>query len=202
MRCLRRELQAKCLLRVKIDDSGDYLDILGILRRLKDVVKPRRRPQYLRRHARELETLLEGMYDRLEAHAIAKRPGLAKVLYSEVSGQADIPSLKRIDRACREYEVSEEKKRSSGGGGSGGSSARDGSSYRSSNRSYSGRYYAEGSQGRRNSYDRRCRGYSTETYTTQRRGDWRYDADGWRMQDAEKLKQYLYKVIQYVVDAL
>ena len=82
------------------------------------------------------------------------------------------------------------------------SSMSDDRSYRSSNRSYSGRYYAEGSQGRRNRYDRRCRGYSTETYTTQRRGDWRYDADGWRMHDEEKLKQYLYKVIQYVVDAL
>ena len=80
------------------------------------------------------------------------------------------------------------------------SSMSDDRRYRSSNRSYHGGYYAEGSQGRRNSYDRRCRGYSTDT--THRRGDWRNDADQYSRQEEDKLKQYLYRIIQYVVDAL
>ena len=115
IRCLRRELQAKCLLRIKIDDSGDYLDILSTLRRLKDAVRPSKRSNRVRRFARDMEGLLDGIYDRLEAHAMAERPGLAKMLYAEVSGRADIPSLKRIDKVCREYEAMGGKKGSRGG---------------------------------------------------------------------------------------
>ena len=137
VRGLRRELQAKCLLRIKIDDTGDYLDILGTLRRLKDAVKPDKRSRRVRRFARDMEGLLEGIYDRLEAHAMAKRPGLAKMLYAEVSGQADIPSLKRIDKACREYEVMEDKKSSRGSGSSGSYSSSG--SYRSDSQRKDGR---------------------------------------------------------------
>ena len=136
------------MLRIKIDDSGDYADVLGTLRRLKDAVKPNKKPSFLRRHARDMEDLLRGIYDRLEAHAMAKRPGLAKILYSEVSGQAEIPSLKRIDKACREYEVMEKKSHSSGDGGYGGSYGSSyGSGYKGSSSRRFGRSSGSGSGG-------------------------------------------------------
>ena len=178
IRRLRRELQSKCLLRIKIDDTGDYIDILGTLRRLKDEVKPNKRPQWVRRYARDMESLLQGMYDRLEAHAMAKRPGLAKILYSEVSGQAEIPSLKRIDKACREYEAMEKKSPTVGGG----SSSFKGSYQKSFNRSpgtgFSG--YKSSRGGRAHQPDKKSDLSHVECYGCKRFGHYRHqcpDAD-------------------------
>ena len=122
---LRDALLAKCRTHIKLGDSAPYGSILESLVELRDAVEPKRIPKQKKEVAKLLKSILVGIYERLEAHAIKKYDGIAQMLYSELSGQASIDVLKRLDTKCLSYVKSEQRQhvepvRSSGGGGGGG----------------------------------------------------------------------------------
>ena len=107
---------------MKIDDTGADSAILEILSRLVAAVNVDKFPSRIRPRAGTLKTILEGIFECLEAHAIRKRPGLARVLYNEISGVAGLPVIKRIEAASLACEKPSPRAAGSGGGlgGSGG----------------------------------------------------------------------------------
>ena len=128
---LRDALLAKCRTHIKLGDSAPYGSILGSLVERRDAVEPKRIHKQKQEVAKLLKAILVGIYDRLEAHAIKKYDGIAQMLYSELSGQACIGVLKRLDTKCLSYVKSEPRQhvalqRGSGGGARGGSRGRGG----------------------------------------------------------------------------
>ena len=87
-------------MRMKVDDRGSYAPLLETLTRLKSAIKPHKMPSgRRRRRAVLLKSILGVVAERAEAHAISKSPGLAGVLYTEISGHAGLPIFRRFDAA-------------------------------------------------------------------------------------------------------
>ena len=85
---------------MKVDDRGSYAPLLEALSKLKSAIKPHKMPSgRLRRRAKLLKSILGVVAERAEAHAISKNPGLAGVLYTEISGHAGLPIFRRFDAA-------------------------------------------------------------------------------------------------------
>ena len=101
LRRLREKLTVKCRTWMKVQDDGtNYASLLDRLEGLKDAVRPRSYPSgYIRLRAHVLRSTLSGLHDSAEAHALQKKPGLAKALYSELSGRASLACYTRFNNA-------------------------------------------------------------------------------------------------------
>ena len=101
LRRLREKLTVKCRTWMKVQDDGtNYASLLNHLEGLKDAVKPRSYPSgYVRLRAYVLRSTLSGLHDSAEAHAVQKKPGVAKALYSELSGRASLACYTRFNNA-------------------------------------------------------------------------------------------------------
>ena len=88
---------------MKLGDTGEYHSIVDALRRLKKEVRSASLPKKDPGDVAQLYMILTGLYDRMETHAIQHKPGVAGILFSNLSGQADLPILKRVDKACRDF---------------------------------------------------------------------------------------------------
>ena len=88
---------------MKLGDEGDYSVILDLLRQLKKRLRQSLFPSSVRDVVVLLRTILSGLYQRMEAHAIKRLPGIATMLFTNLSGQADLTILNKVDKACREY---------------------------------------------------------------------------------------------------
>jgi hypothetical protein len=86
---------------------GDYDSVLASFRRLRDRIRPRKVVSLIRPYAKRLKGLLCGMYSRMESHAIHKHPGVAQMIFSQVSGQAGESIYRWLEKQCRDYEVKE-----------------------------------------------------------------------------------------------
>ena len=106
---LRKKLLLKCETHANLGDTGPYGSILECLAELRDSVRPKRVPSAKKEIAKFLKVILAGVYKRLEAHAIKGFEGIACMLYSELSGQASIDILKRLNTNCMSYEKAETK---------------------------------------------------------------------------------------------
>ena len=90
---------------MKLGDEGDYSVILDLLRQLKKRLRQSLFPSSVRDVVVLLRTILSGLYQRMEAHAIKRLPGIATMLFTNLSGQADLTILNKVDKACREYDL-------------------------------------------------------------------------------------------------
>ena len=88
---------------MKIDDVPPYTDVLGKLAELRDAASVARSkagdggrcssPQLLK-------SILDGIFDRMEAHAMSKGVGIAWMIYTEISGHAGLRVFQRLDAMC------------------------------------------------------------------------------------------------------
>lgn len=85
------------------DDCSGVLEYLG---RLVQSVRPKQHPlgSRLRRRSWKLRRILTGVQVRLEGKAVKKQPGLAGILYTELSGDAGLAIFRRLDAACSSAE--------------------------------------------------------------------------------------------------
>ena len=85
---------------MRVDDKGSYASLLESLSALIEAIHPSsfKRPK-LRKRASDLKSILKGVADYCEAHAVSQRPGLARVLFTEISGHAGLPIFRRFDAA-------------------------------------------------------------------------------------------------------
>ena len=88
---------------MKIDDVPPYTEILGRLAKLRDVAGAARCKAGeggRSSSAQMLHSVLDGMFDRMEAHAIARGVGIARMIFTEISGHAGLRVFQRLDAAC------------------------------------------------------------------------------------------------------
>ena len=84
---------------MRVDDSGSYATLLDALNDLVDALRPAKVKAELRNRAILLKSILKMVADYCESHAISQRPGLARALYTEISGHAGMPIFRRFDAA-------------------------------------------------------------------------------------------------------
>ena len=113
IRGLKKALLNRCQYRIKLGDSGDYDSILASFRKLRDSIKPQKIIPCVRPFAKRLKNLLSGFYSRMEAHAVQRHPGVARMVFANISGQADETIYRRLEKQCRDYEVKEAAPRAS-----------------------------------------------------------------------------------------
>ena len=100
VRKMRKRLLNKCRVQMKVDDNGSYTALLEGLHDLIDSLRPAKIQGAKRRErAVLLKSILKGVSDFCESHAISQRPGLARALYTEISGHAGLPIFRRFDAA-------------------------------------------------------------------------------------------------------
>ena len=97
---LRRQLLNKCRVRMKMGDDGSYAALLDGLNKIIDAIHPSRYTSGEKRtRASLLKSILKGVADYFETHAVSQRPGLARALYTEMNGHAGLPIFRRFDAA-------------------------------------------------------------------------------------------------------
>ena len=85
---------------MKMDDSSSYAPLLEGVNKLVDAIRPSKFPcAETRNRAALLKSIMKGVADFCESHAINQKPGLARALYTEVSGHAGLPIFRRFDAA-------------------------------------------------------------------------------------------------------
>ena len=97
----KAELLGKCQINRKLDN--DFSGILEYLDRLVRADRLKQHPfrSHLRRRSWTLRRTLAGVHFRLEGKAVKKQPGLAGILYMELSGDAGLAIFRRLDAACQ-----------------------------------------------------------------------------------------------------
>ena len=112
---MRSELWSEVKIGMKLDDTGSNYGVLIIcLSKLSRAVRPHSFPSgKVRKRAQLLKFNLSRLTQLVETSAIKKTPGLNYFLFSELSGQASMPSLRRFGA----FAAAAEKTESRAGGG-------------------------------------------------------------------------------------
>ena len=88
---------------MKIDDTPPYTGILFKFAELREAVNAARSKKGVQGSlscGQLLKSILDGVYDRMETHAMNKGTGIAQMIYTEVSGHAGLRLFQRLDAAC------------------------------------------------------------------------------------------------------
>ena len=88
---------------MKIDDTPPYTGILFKFSELREAVNAARNKKGVKGSlscGQLLKSILDGVYDRMETHAMNKGSGIAQMIYTEISGHAGLRLFQRLDAAC------------------------------------------------------------------------------------------------------
>ena len=130
MRKQRRRVLSACKTQIQIGDEGPYSSLVESLRELISAVDPHRIPSADRARARELRSILKGVFERIKDCARRKFSGVAQLLYTEIAGHGGLSIFRRLDAACIANDKADNKSlnnyRRSGAGPARGGRARGG----------------------------------------------------------------------------
>ena len=101
-----------CKTQMKIDDAPPYTDVLFKLSELREVVSASRGKKDGKGSSASrqmLKSILDGIYDRMETHAMSKGTGIARMIYTEISGHAGLRVFQRLDALCLQYRRSDSR---------------------------------------------------------------------------------------------
>ena len=95
----RKRVLRICKMLIELGDKGPYYFLIESLRCLIAAVNPDRLPSEVRKKARRLRSILKGVLSRIKACAKNEVPGVAQLLYTEVSGHGGLSIFRRLDNS-------------------------------------------------------------------------------------------------------
>ena len=83
-----------------MDNSSSSAPLLEGVHKLINAIKPSKFTNAEKRsRASLLKSILSGVADYCESHAVSHKPGLARALFTEISGHAGLPIFRRFNAA-------------------------------------------------------------------------------------------------------
>ena len=100
---------SQCKTLVDLGDKGPYQGLVESLSALCTAVNPKKVPSEKRRRARQLRSILKGVYSRIKECARQEYSGVAQLLFTEISGHGGLSIFRRLDAACVANKKTEQK---------------------------------------------------------------------------------------------